>query len=247
MPAARAPQLVPKLVPKRALGAFVRAVYPRIEPELAGLGAYVPRGGTAVDVGGWLGPWTRRLARYADRVMAVEADPALAAYLRRTFPRVRVVHAAASDEAGEIELWAAPGGVWAGTSSVVHRTGMARRVPRVALDDLGLADVRFMKLDVEGHEAAVLKGAAGVIRRDRPMLLLELEERHQPVASVVELLASWGYRGYVMPHREWVPLERFDLVGHQRSAIRRVEEGLARRVLWPYPRYVNSVLFRPVR
>jgi FkbM family methyltransferase len=255
MPLAR----VATWVPMGALGAFVRAFYPRVEPELARLGGYVPRGGVAVDAGGWLGPWTQRLTRYADQVVTIEADGGLAAYLKATFPGVTVVHAAASDRAGEITLWVPPGGARPGTSSVTPQRAAAsgplpgtastqqsgQRVARLPIDDLALTDVRFIKLDVEGHELPALDGAAKTIQRDRPHILLELEERHQPLGPVLDRLASWGYRGFVMPHREWIPLERFDLAGHQRAAIRRVEQSFVRRLVWPYPRYVNTVLFRP--
>ncbi|WP_460370365.1 hypothetical protein, partial [Actinocorallia lasiicapitis] len=57
----RAARVIASLTPKPLLGAVIRAVYPRIEPELARLAEFVPAGGTAVDVGGWFGPWTGRL------------------------------------------------------------------------------------------------------------------------------------------------------------------------------------------
>lgn len=232
-------------LPKAPLAALVRAVYPRVEPELGRLGEYVPRGGTAIDIGGWFGPWTTRLARYADHVVTIEADPRLAGLLRRAFPGVRVVQAAASDAPGEIELWAREGGALAGTSSVEHAQGTSRTVPKITIDGLALADVRFIKLDIEGHELPALRGAAGTIRRDRPLIILELEERHQPIAPVVELLGSWGYQGHVLLGTAWRPLRGFDLAAHQRAAIRRVDQSFLRRLAWPYPRYVNSVLFRP--
>ncbi|MGV9574486.1 hypothetical protein ACWDRX_36205, partial [Streptomyces nigra] len=50
------------LLPARLVAATARAVYPRFEPELARLGELCPPDcGTAVDIGGWYGPWTRRL------------------------------------------------------------------------------------------------------------------------------------------------------------------------------------------
>jgi hypothetical protein len=67
----------------------------------------------------------------------------------------------------------------------------------------------------------------------------------QPVAPVVELLAGWGYRGWVLPGRHWLPLDEFDLADHQRRTQHVATRGLVRRVVWPWPRYVNSVLFLP--
>lgn len=235
------------LMPLWMVGWAVRAVYPRVEPELARLPEYMPRGGTAVDAGGWFGPWTKRLLRIADRVVTIEAAPQLAALLRRTFPQGRVIHAALSDKAGRIELRIPPGGLLAGTSSVEHDEGTSITVPAITLDSLDLDDVRFIKLDIEGHEQKALLGGERTIRRDRPVLLLELEERLQPTKPLIDLLASWGYTGYVLPKEGWVELAHFDLVGQQQISLRRVDQSFVRHLLWPYPRYVNSVLFHPSR
>jgi FkbM family methyltransferase len=232
-------------LPARAVAAAVRAAYPRVEPELARLASYAPRGGTAVDVGAWYGPWTRGLRRIADRVIAVEPTAELARCLTAAFPDVRVIEAVASDHAGTAELFLPSGGPGVGTSSLEYGSGTPVTVARVTLDELDLTDVRFVKLDVEGHELPALRGAERTIRRDRPQLLVELEERIQPVEPVLDLLAGWGYRPYVMPDRRWLPLDGFDLIGHQRGAVARVDQSFARRVVHPKPRYVNMVLFRP--
>jgi FkbM family methyltransferase len=234
------------MLPPRAIAAAMCRLYPRVEPELARLGQYIPRGGTALDVGAWYGPWTRRMARYADHVVAIEAHPQLAELLRRTAPGVEVRHAAASDRGGEITLSVPRAGPAQGLSSVEYQDGgVPITVPRIAIDDLRLDAVRFIKMDVEGHEHAALRGAAATVARHRPLIILELEERMQDVGKVVDLLASWGYTAYVHPHRRWIPLADFDLVSHQRACIRRVDQSFIRRVLWPRPRYVNMVLFRP--
>ncbi|MEW2353579.1 FkbM family methyltransferase [Spirillospora sp. NPDC029432] len=232
-----------QVLPDGLVGRLVRAVYPRLEPELARLPEYVPAGGTAVDVGGWFGPWTRRLADRADRVVTLEADPRLAGLLRRTFPRVDVVQAAASDECGEIDLWIPEGGALAGVSSVTAGAGRPVRVPRVTVDSLRLADVRFIKLDVEGHELNVLRGAAETVRRDRPALLIEVEERHGRMPEVIALARAWGYTGHVLLDSGWVPLAGFDLGAHQRSTVHELDRGFAARALRPGRRYINSVLF----
>ncbi|WP_460370901.1 FkbM family methyltransferase, partial [Actinocorallia lasiicapitis] len=181
------------------------------------------------------------LAR-ADRVVTVEADPELAALLSRTFPAARVVSAAASDHSGGGTLWSPPGGAIIGISSVEHGApdALAVPVPTVRLDDLDLHDVRFMKFDIEGHEAAALRGAERTIRRDRPVLLVELEARHGNLEPVRELLAGWDYRGDV----GGTPLEEFDLPAHQAAHSHQLGRSFPARALRPGDRYLNSVLFR---
>jgi len=234
------------LLPERLVAAAIRGAYGRVEQELAGITGFVPRGGTALDVGAWYGPWTRRLTRIADHVVAVEPTERLATHLQRAFPAVRVVRAVASDHVGTAVLHVPTAGPLVGTSSLEYGEGVDVEVPRITLDSLDLTGVTFIKLDVEGHELPALRGAEGLIRRDRPRLLIELEARIQPIRPVVDLLAGWGYEPLVLPGRDWVPLRDFDLEAHQRSALARVSQTFVRRVIWPRPRYVNLVLFRPV-
>ncbi|EGX55153.1 hypothetical protein SZN_34337 [Streptomyces zinciresistens K42] len=248
-----AARLAPYL-PVRLVAATARAVYPRFEPELARLSELCPSPcGTAVDVGGWYGPWTHRLSRRARQVVTVEPVPRLARLLESGAPpNVRVVRAAASDRPGTARLWLPPGDAGdRGVSSLVRRDIHARAldVPCVTLDGLGLRDVGFVKVDVDGGELAVLRGAADLLARDRPALFVELECRIRPIAPVLTHLAALGYDGWVLPGADWVPLASFPLEAHQAEAAWVVTRGLARRVL-PLaalrgPRYVNSVLFLP--
>lgn len=231
-------------LPERLIAALIRRVYPRVEPELARIGEFVPRGGTSIDIGGWYGPWTRKLRSLSDAVVAIEPNAQLARSIGVAYPDVRVIEAAVSDHTGTAVLYLPDDGPSVGTSSLEVHGDRSVAVPLVTVDGLGLTDVRFMKIDVEGHELPALRGAAETIRRDGPVLLVEVEERVQPVRPVLDLLTSWGYRGYVLPDDTWIPVDDFDLVGHQRATIRRVRQSFARRVLVPRPRYVNSVLFR---
>ncbi|MFE9018625.1 FkbM family methyltransferase [Streptomyces sp. NPDC007808] len=248
-----AARLAPYL-PVRLVAATARAVYPRFEPELARLAELCPPGcGTAVDVGGWYGPWTHRLSRRARQVVTVEPVPHLARLLASgTRPNVRVIQAAASDRPGTARLWLPPGDAGdRGVSSLVRRNihQRALHVSCVALDDLGLRDVGFMKIDVDGNELAVLRGATAILARDRPALFVELESRIQPIGPVVTYLSMLRYDGWVLPGDSWVPLSAFPLESHQEEASHVVSQGLLRRVLpiGPLrgPRYVNSVLFLP--
>jgi FkbM family methyltransferase len=51
-------------------------------------------------------------------------------------------------------------------------------VPLRTLDCYSLEDLSFVKIDVEGHEVEFLRGAAHLIRRERPHLLVEVGEKH---------------------------------------------------------------------
>jgi len=72
------------------------------------------------------------------------------------------------------------------------------------LDEAGLADVRFVKADVEGGEREVLEGARATIARDRPIIMLELLSgtHENPAADVAAICESFGYEAFIVQHGE---------------------------------------------
>jgi hypothetical protein len=60
------------------------------------------------------------------------------------------------------------------------------------------ASVTFIKIDVEGHEAAALTGAEAMIRRNRPLVVLEVlpNDVADGTSAAVEVLRSYGYRHF---------------------------------------------------
>jgi FkbM family methyltransferase len=247
-PVTAAVSALSRLVPDRTFAAVVARTYRRYEPELRRLDDFCPRHGTALDVGAWYGPWARALARRVDRVIAFEPNPEVAALLSRTVPpNVRVLRAAATDQAGDATLWVPPTGM--GTEAVASlrpgTTADARavRVPCTTIDELDLSDVTMIKLDVEGAELPALRGARATLARCRPTLLIELEYRRGPVDEVLVFLAELGYAGEVLLDDGWRPLAGFDLAAHQRDVAPRIR-GYLPTVLLGGPRYVNNILFR---
>lgn len=236
-------------VPDRLVASAARGLYPRFERELRWLDRLCPAHGTALDVGAWYGPWTSRLSRRAERVVAIEPMPELARLLARTAPgNVRVVPAAASDHQGSAPIWTSADGAGVrGVSSLLRREVHSRSVdvPLITIDSLNLTEVVFVKIDVEGHEVRALRGAADTVRRDRPVLLVEAEHRIQPVDDILGVLDEWGYQPWVLPDRTWIPLADFDLAEHQRRTAPAADRGLLARALWPHPRYVNLLLCLP--
>jgi FkbM family methyltransferase len=186
------------------------------------LDEFVPDGSTVVDVGAWWGPWTYWMARRAERVWAFEPNPRLAKFLESVVaPNVRLENVALSDHAGSGTLFASTdvGRDALATLSADHGEPGAERteVPLRPLDDFGLDGVRFVKLDVEGHEFEVLRGAEETLARCSPKLLVEIDQAYheEPIQRIFDWLAERGYQGRIRRDGAWADLETFDVATDQ--------------------------------
>jgi FkbM family methyltransferase len=141
-----------------------------------------------VDIGanmGYFATYAARLVGPAGRVIAVEPDPRAATLLAENVAlnelgNVEIVAAAVGDVDGTLQFNLAEQLGW---SSAVEHAGMstARQisVPVTTVDllvaeRLAEAAPRLIKVDVEGLEFLVLKGATETLRLARPAFLLEV-------------------------------------------------------------------------
>lgn len=197
-----------------------------LEAELALLPLLIAPGERALDIGANYGTYALTLARLGARVDLFEPNPAIAAVLAAwAHGRTGVaVHALAlSDRAGTAEL-VIPGedGVEHDSSAALAGGAVAsgRRVavPLAPLDSLAIRDAALIKIDVEGHEDAVLRGAAATIAASSPALIVEIEQRHiaRPIAEAFADILQQGYRGWFLCGGALTPIDRFDAGRHQR-------------------------------
>jgi FkbM family methyltransferase len=141
------------------------------------------------------------MLEFCDQVVAFEPVVATAIELRarvRGWPVVPFT-LALSDHTGTVDLVAAPDKVETGqladAQSWEHPVGPRMSMPCASIDDLlrrGLAPFGFAKIDVEGHELAVLQGAQRTLEVHHPQLLIEIHSEALG-ASVWFLLESFGY------------------------------------------------------
>lgn len=163
-----------------------------------------PAVGDVLDVGANVGLTSLRLARRTSgRVMGVEPDPVNYARCVRNLalnhePNLTVLNVGLSDHDGPATI----------DRPDEHNRGMNRvgsaGVPIVltTLDALveahGLHSVRLIKVDVEGHEPYVLRGATRTLALARPVLFLELSDhllriQGSSAPDLVKQLRSLGY------------------------------------------------------
>ena len=181
-------------------------------------------GGTLLDIGAHDGEFTRPFAALpGNRVLAFEPLPSAFARLAAQHwpPHVTLRREALGDHAGEITLTLpVVDGVaqeqWASTAKgYAQHAGVAEqrhRVPLITMDSLNLTDLTHVKLDAEGGEYEVLRGARETLLRCRPVLSIEIEERHRPGAtwSVPAYLDALGYDAFWEWWGDWQPMAGFD-------------------------------------
>jgi FkbM family methyltransferase len=80
-----------------------------------------------------------------------------------------------------------------------------RRVRVESLDRLGLPDPDFIKIDVEGHEAAVFRGALETIVRAKPLIVFESWHTPGAPAAMLEPMQILSGVGYDFFRISWVP------------------------------------------
>lgn len=135
-------------------------------------------GDTFIDVGahiGWYTTIASRCVGETGQVIAVEPYPQNAVALRENLARngsrnVRVAETALGSKKGTLTLSGSSGAVTA--LEWTRRQGLIE-VPMSTLDDIA-ADVdvvAFIKIDVEGWETHVLKGAASTLSRTKHVLI----------------------------------------------------------------------------
>lgn len=135
------------------------------------------------DVGAHYGIFSLAAAHFGGRAIAVDPSPTAArmisthVVLNDCADSVQVICAAANDTNGAIRL------LYAGVFSEGYFTAADERHKRdltkiqaIAIDEIArqCGPPTHMKIDVEGHEASVLRGAENTLRNYSPLLFLEL-------------------------------------------------------------------------
>jgi FkbM family methyltransferase len=198
-------------------------------------------GDVCIDVGAHTGRHTIPLARCVGqhgRILAFEPIPAIAAQLRTKLDAVPDICAlvelhqcALADTAGEVDfvlVHEAPG--YSGLLPRHYDSEVTTEIIRVAvqrLDDLAseVARVSFIKIDCEGAELRVLRGASNLLKRDRPVVSFEcgnasLESYDYDAGDIFDF---WDLHGYEIQSISHIQLNRVEFV-----------EASAKQDFWDY-------------
>jgi hypothetical protein len=105
------------------------------------------------------------------------------------------------------------------------------------VDSYGFDDVDLIKIDVEGHEQFIILGAVETIKKTKPILMVEIEQRHinNDINEVFKTILRLNYSGFFLKNGTLMPLDSFSYELNQMPFLRNV---MAKD-------YVNNFIFTP--
>ncbi len=178
---------------------LIRAYNKRYDEELLFLDKIVDKDSESVDVGVYRGVYTFQLAKISKHVHSFEPNPLIFPYLNKNLQKLienlTLYNVALSDKNGESELRIPIRNKYANKNNyeemyesgraTIHKNNIIKseynsfKVKTVKLDNILINNpIGFVKIDAEGHEKVILAGAEEIIKKRKPNLLVEIEERY---------------------------------------------------------------------
>lgn len=180
----------------------------KVEPEFLWIKQVLTKDSVFIDVGANVGAYLYTLENHLkpENIYAFEPNPQLFKRLKRLFPKVNLSSVALSDISSVAEFK-----IPVINGEKIHTRGtlqtsikekgeektILQKVEVKPLDalDLNLKTIDFIKIDVEGNEMQTLRGAKKSISKYKPILMVEMEQRHHQdnLWTLISEIADWGY------------------------------------------------------
>ena len=197
-----------------------RAINKNYEKELKIIERYSDKTKDALDIGVYRGVYSYKLAENFKLVHSFEPNPLLYPYLEKNLKKIikniKLYNIALSDKNRETELKLPyrTKSIFRNNIEELFQLGAATMHPEnkiknykklkistKRLDDIEITnEIGFVKIDVEGHEKNVLIGGQQTIKKNKPILLIEIEQRHtkKPVIETINFVKNLNYECYYL-------------------------------------------------
>jgi len=146
----------------------------------------------AIDIGANVGVWSYWLSKHAKNVESFEPNPKIFNVLKNIkIKNVNTYNIALSNKSGSVDLLIPKGSKGfsnqgASLSSIkVQGVHKSLSIQAKCLDEYNFLDVNFIKIDVEGHEHEVIEGAKETIKKCKPTMVIEMEEKHNKIPAPI--------------------------------------------------------------
>ncbi len=183
-------------------------------PDLEAYYPFCQKFDVAVQAGGNVGVWPKKIAEKFKAVYTFEPDHENFGCMNFNLmdaPNVIKMQEALGSHPGTVGLHRVP------QNAGAHYVEGPGIIPTLRIDDLGLSGLDFLMLDVEGYELAAILGAEKAIRAFQPAIVTE--DKHYRAGSqrgdVEAFLARIGYAKIAQKHRDAV----FAPIGRQANSV----------------------------
>ena len=126
--------------------------------------------------------------------------------------KIKIHNLAISDKDGKLilNIPVNKGKIESGLASLekIHTLCEYRTIKVKTIDSYNFDDVSLIKIDVEGHELSVLKGAIETVKRCKPIILVEIEQRYikRDIKEVFSEFLNLHYDGYFLIKQKLIPI-----------------------------------------
>lgn len=219
------------------------------EPELLYLQQILTSNSTFIDIGTNKGIYLYQAEKIIKNgtIIGFEPNPEMVRFAQHLFPKLTIVPKAVSDNCGNMTLHIPKKGAkWQDTRATLEKIeGTAVQevlIETTTLDawyqQTNIKNIDVIKIDVEGHEWATIKGCTNVIQNVRPIFIIEIEKRHAqyPINAIFEWMEAQQYKVFYFD-RTTLQLAPFSV--HQIDNFQ--EEKDAQNNM----KYINNFIFLP--
>ncbi len=230
---------------------YLHKIRGTLDREIAYLESLITSRKRAIDIGANKGLYSYALSKFCSAVEAFEPQPWSAETITKSArPNIKVHRVALSNYEGTqtLHIPFVRGELYPALASIetLEQEHKDIEVSIKRLDDYNFQDVSLIKIDVEGHESKVIEGAKQTILREKPILLVEIEQRHlgsKSIETVFKEITELGYEGSFLNNGKFSPLSKFSYDKYQKPFL----EDDAKAIFRHKNRgKVNNFIFRSI-
>ena len=200
-------------------------------PELNLISNLVKKNQNSIDIGANLGLFAFFMSRASKHVFAFEPNPYPLENLKDLVDsNVTILPIALGNNDGPVEIkiphhrkgWSSNG---ASLASKEINDGKIINIQCRKLDSLNIENIGLIKIDVEGFEIEVIRGAKDTILKNKPVMIIENEIVHtKDTNELFTIMNEFGYDKYICnPIGKLEKIGNFSVEENQKNAIRNLD------------------------
>ena len=195
-----------------------RSIKRNDEQEINLVKKFIKSGTDSIDVGVYRGVYSYEMSKYSEKVHSFEPNPIIFKYINKNLKKfiknIHLYNFALSNQNKTMNLKIPIRNsnsnkeifeeYYEMGKATIHNENNFENyenfeIQTKKIDELSFDNkISFIKIDVEGHELEVIEGAKNTIKRDKPVLLVEIEKQYtkKEVAESINFINSLGYKSY---------------------------------------------------